>query len=179
MSTRYEELYRTTPHALGEANGDVMAFFEVREPLSVLDIGCGQGRDALAIARFGHRVHGVDISETGIAQMREEAEGNGLPVSGQVADIRSYVPDTTYDVLLIDRTLHMLPDGVERIAIFTRLLAASKPGGWLLLLDEPSNMAGFSEALDRDAATWRQLSNGTKREDRRPTTGMLFAQRAD
>ena len=179
MSTKYEELYRATPHALGEANPDVIAFFEGREPLRALDIGCGQGRDALAIARLGHQVHGVDISPAGIAQMRDEAAEDGLPVSGHVADIRSYAPDTAYDVLLIDRTLHMLPDEAERIAVFTRLLTALKRSGWLLLLDEPSNMAGFAAALDRDAATWRRLSAGRQREGRRPVTGILFAQRVE
>jgi len=34
---------------------------------SVLDLGCGQGRDALFIARMGHDVLGVDLSPTGIA----------------------------------------------------------------------------------------------------------------
>src|SRR5580698_1477798 len=34
------------------------------EPLSVLDAGCGQGTQAIALARLGHRVVGLDVSDT-------------------------------------------------------------------------------------------------------------------
>ena len=63
MATKHEEIYKTTPHALGDANNDVLAFFaKLDAGLVVLDVGCGQGRDALTRARAGHVVHGVDIA---------------------------------------------------------------------------------------------------------------------
>ena len=37
--------------------------------VSVLDLGCGQGRDALFIARRGHILLGVDAAQTGIKQI--------------------------------------------------------------------------------------------------------------
>ncbi|WP_409070426.1 class I SAM-dependent methyltransferase [Aliifodinibius sp. S!AR15-10] len=43
-----------------------------------MDFGCGQGRDALFIARMGHRVLGVDISKTGISQMLDEANRENI-----------------------------------------------------------------------------------------------------
>lgn len=39
----------------------------------MLDLGCGQGRDALLFARAGHRLLGVDVSSVGIEQMRATA----------------------------------------------------------------------------------------------------------
>ena len=89
MAYDYDKLYRETPHALGAANAHIAAFFEtIDTPVRVLDIGCGQGRDALPIARRGHRVVGVDISPAGIDDLIAAAAADGLDVTGYVADIR-------------------------------------------------------------------------------------------
>ena len=61
-----------------------MGFFENYdvECATVHDSGCGQGRDALFVARKGHSVLGVDKAQTGIEQMLEEAESEKLAVDG-------------------------------------------------------------------------------------------------
>ena len=56
----------------------------------MLDLGCGQGRDALFIARKGHAVVGVNISKTGVGQMLEDAKQEELDISGIVADVVCY-----------------------------------------------------------------------------------------
>jgi cyclopropane fatty-acyl-phospholipid synthase-like methyltransferase len=52
-----------------------------------LDVGCGQGRDALFIAIKGHRVVGMDISANGIRDLKDVASRENLPIEGIVADI--------------------------------------------------------------------------------------------
>lgn len=80
--TDYEKLYQESPNVCGPPFPEFEAFFERynKTQAKVLDLGCGQGRDALFIARMGHQVVGVDISKTGIAQMLEEAKQEGLEV---------------------------------------------------------------------------------------------------
>ena len=58
MAYDYDKLYRSTPRALGEPTELFVDFFkhQAEESLRVLDVGCGQGRDALFIARMGHCV---------------------------------------------------------------------------------------------------------------------------
>ena len=75
MSTNYEKLYQVERQALGEPTKAFVSFFKSLTPntLTVLDAGCGQGRDALFIARLGHQVTGIDISPTGIKQLLEDA----------------------------------------------------------------------------------------------------------
>ena len=178
MAIDYNTLYGNTPHAMGPANPDVVAFFQDRPPvLKVLDIGCGQGRDALAIADMGHSVHGIDLSSNGVSQML--AEAGDLPVTGEVGDIRDYQPTRMVDVLLIDRTLHMLPEAADRATVLTRLLDAVVPGGWLLLLDEPSNMAGLKAAIETHSTGWDIRFQGRPRRKGRPETGILFARLSD
>ncbi|MCK7614544.1 class I SAM-dependent methyltransferase [Roseibium sediminicola] len=169
MAYDYDELYRTTPYALGEPTGVIADFFKQLDAgsLSVLDIGCGQGRDALFLARMGHSVLGVDLSSHGIDQLLTDARREKLSIEGVVADLAQYCPDRMFDVVLIDRTLHMLNEA-ERHGALARLLNAVKSGGWLLIADERSNLPGFQNVLAEHGADWRPHT--AKR-------GYLFVQR--
>jgi hypothetical protein len=55
---------------------------------SILDVGCGPGRHALEFARRGHRVTGVDISETFIDVARAAAHKEDLAVDFERFDVR-------------------------------------------------------------------------------------------
>lgn len=155
MAYDYDALYETTPQALGEPTRIFVEFFERQKgvALRVLDIGCGQGRDALFIARLGHHVTGVDISVHGIRDLNETASRENLDVEGHAADIVSFVPEGVFDVILIDRTLHMLPEK-ERLDVFERLIGFVPKGGWVLIADERSNMQGFKQVIAASADTW-------------------------
>ena len=43
------------------------------EPLRILDVGCGSGTQAIAMARDGYHVTGIDISKTAVANARRRA----------------------------------------------------------------------------------------------------------
>ena len=58
------------------------------ECASIINLGYGQGRDALFIARKGRSVLGVDKAQTGIEQMLEEAESEKLAVVGVMLILR-------------------------------------------------------------------------------------------
>ena len=103
---------------------------------------------------MGHRVVGVDISPNGIRDLTNAAEKRGLPIQGVVADIKTYKPDGLFDVILIDRTLHML-DEVQRNAVLANLLGHVAPKGWVLIADEASNIPGFREVISVDKREWR------------------------
>lgn len=62
-----------------------------RIPLGpALDIGCGDGRNSLFLARCGFSVTGVDLSEAAIARLTQEANRQGLNLKAFVADVRAY-----------------------------------------------------------------------------------------
>lgn len=160
MACNYDELYGTTENALGEPTQVFVDFFQDHSKtqdgcrVRVLDIGCGQGRDALFIARLGHHVTGVDLSANGIRDLTQSAALEGLAVQGVVADITGFTPEGQFDVVLIDRTLHML-DEAPRLAVLSRLLDHVSDNGWLLIADERANMAGIKSVLQTHRATWK------------------------
>ena len=138
--TDYEKEYRQATDVCGDPFPEFIAFFEsATRPYTVLDLGCGQGRDALMAARFGHAVVGVDLAPTGISQMMAVAAAERLDVTGVVSDIEAYKPRTSFDVVILDRVLHMLPTVERRIAQLDRSSSLIRHGGFVLVADTRSN----------------------------------------
>ncbi|MFK7805130.1 MAG: class I SAM-dependent methyltransferase [Anaerolineae bacterium] len=79
-----------------------------------LDVGCGQGRDALMLARHGYGVTGIDSSEVGINQLTKKAQKEGLPINGIVADFYDYKFVEQYDLIVLDSILHFEKNDREK-----------------------------------------------------------------
>ena len=63
----------------GQPSSELVEFFKhhQKKHASVLDLDCGQGMDALFIARKGHTLPGVDAAQTGIKQiLKTSRSGN-------------------------------------------------------------------------------------------------------
>lgn len=101
---------------------------------NVLDIGCGQGRDAIPLAKLGYRVTGIDVSKLGIDQMLEKAKKLNLDIKGIVTDMFSFEIDKQYDIVLLDSMLHFEKnDKVKEIALIKRIENNLKKGGILCI----------------------------------------------
>lgn len=146
----YEALYRDTPDALGPPTARVLALIEEHIPIDahILDVGCGQGRDAVPLARRGYRVTGIDIASSGIVAINEIAAKERLPIRAEVADLADWQTAEKYDLILCDRTLHMLPKQV-RHAVFSRLIEATAKAGYLLVIDEKPNIEGLCAVIEK------------------------------
>lgn len=67
----------------------------------VLDIGAGQGRNSLFLARSGYAVEALEPSEVGLKQIKESSELENLPVFCSLGDISSFEPKTdSYSAVL-------------------------------------------------------------------------------
>jgi 2-polyprenyl-3-methyl-5-hydroxy-6-metoxy-1,4-benzoquinol methylase len=154
--TDYEKQYRKSRDVCGPPFPEFVKFFEHYEETcaKILDLGCGQGRDALLLARMGHHVLGVDISETGVSHMLEDAEREGLEVRGVVADVLEYEPSGAYDVVILDRVLHMFKDDGARTALLEKASAATKPGGFVLIADTPKHQDLIRSFFENHPEDW-------------------------
>lgn len=169
MPTDYDKVYQEKRHALGKPTKEFVAFFDAYDKpnADVLDIGCGQGRDALHIARRGHHVVGVDLSPTGIMQLLEDAQAEGLHIEGIVADLREYQPAGMFDVVVIDRTLHML-NAEAKLQVLERIGPIVRVDGFILIADEKSNLPTILAFFEADSIPWMTIKH---------VGGYLFIQR--
>ena len=115
--TDYDRRYDTEEYYWGllpnDICYDIMKILPPVKPYRVLDIGCGEGKDAVFLAKCGYAVTAFDISEQGIEKAKRLAKHNEVEVSFFKADILDYRLDTEYDIIFSSGVLHFIP-GTKR-----------------------------------------------------------------
>jgi tellurite methyltransferase len=108
----------------------------------VLDVGCGEGRNAIFLAEKGFAVEAFDLSEAGIEKAKRIAEAKGISVRFFVCNLGDYRFEQDFDVILSHGVLHLCEreirnkfieaaklhtatGGVNAIGIFTNRLPAA------------------------------------------------------
>lgn len=110
----YNTYYKTL-NLFGDPYPELIDFFRDYESKGkVLDIGCGQGRNAIALARLGYSVIGIDNSTVGIEQMNAIAKAESLKMNGFVEDIYTYDAYADIDIVLLDSMFHFEKRDKER-----------------------------------------------------------------
>lgn len=98
----WNETYRESGSIDLEPNQLLVETVHGRTPGKALDVGMGQGRNALFLASQGWDVTGVDLSDEGIRQAEATAKAAGLTLHTEVADIDTWDWGTaTYDVVAL------------------------------------------------------------------------------
>jgi len=115
-------------------------------PGRALDLACGEGRNALALARRGFRVTAVDFSAVALGRLETFARELGLDVSTVRADLRTFLIDPPSAELVVLANFH--PPRPERIAIYSGLGAALVPGGTLFIIGHHRDSLGISGPPD-------------------------------
>ena len=131
----WDERYRSAPalwsrrvnRSLADEAADLV-------PGHALDLGGGEGADALWLAERGWSVTAVDVSSVALARAAEQAATRGADLAERItwrqADLRSWAPDEPYD-LVSAQFLHLPPDDLR--GLLARLAGCVRPGGTLLV----------------------------------------------
>ncbi len=129
MTTPYDKYYQKEK-LFGDPFGEVIAFFSQQSKKGkVLDLGCGQGRNAIALARLGYSVLGLDISRVGIEQLNKIAQLENINLTGKVEDIYSLRDFTGFDFLLLDSMFHFnKKDLAKETRFINNIMESINPG---------------------------------------------------
>jgi tellurite methyltransferase len=110
--TIYEEEYKIPEYYWGiEPSKMCLSILGLLPPtrhLRLLDIGCGEGKDAVFFARNGYDVTAFDISDAGIEKAKRLADKAGVNINLFKADVLDFRLNTNYDILFSSGVLHYI-----------------------------------------------------------------------
>jgi SAM-dependent methyltransferase len=114
----------------GQPNGRLVDEVADLTPGRALDVGCGEGADAIWLARRGWIVTAIDVSDVAVGRAREAAELAGATVEWMCGDaLQTPFPSRSFD--LVSMQYPALPNVAGEAAVRT-LLDTVRPGGLLL-----------------------------------------------
>ncbi|GAA1107028.1 SAM-dependent methyltransferase [Streptomyces javensis] len=148
--TYWNDIYAARPAATSpRPNACLTATVTGMPPGDVLDLGCGDGGDALWLAGRGWLVTAVDVSSVAVGRLTRLAAEAGLTdrLAAHHHDLRTSFPAGAFD-LVCAHYLHT-PLDLDRTAVLRTAAHALRPGGCLLVVDHGST-APWSWTRDPD-----------------------------
>ncbi|MCA1707210.1 MAG: methyltransferase domain-containing protein [Actinobacteria bacterium] len=140
----WDERYRShTAVWSGRPNPQLVAETEDLTPGTALDVGCGEGADAIWLASRGWQVTAVDFATTALRRGAAHAQARGAGVTARIRWVRADLtiwapPEEPFD--LVSAQFMHLP-AAPREALLRRLAASVSPGGTLLIVGHhPSDL---------------------------------------
>ncbi len=133
----YDAGYRACPCFWGREPGSLVKLLArilpTLDELSVLDAGCGEGKNAAYLALRGARVRAVDVSQHAISNARSawsEVEG----ISWEVGDIRTLeTTQSGYEVVIAYGLLHCMRSERDIETVVENLKSSTKSGGHFVM----------------------------------------------
>lgn len=138
----WDERYSSSPSLWsGHVNAVVRDETAGLAPGRALDVGCGEGGDALWLAERGWSVLGVDVSQVAVERAAARAAAVGLTdrVAFEVRDLMTWTPPAaTYDLVSVS-FVHLPSD--DRRAVYAALAGSVAVGGvFLVAAHHPSDI---------------------------------------
>jgi tellurite methyltransferase len=130
----------------------------------VLDLGVGEGRNALIFAMQGYEVTGIDSAPTAIARCLERAQSMNLAFEGMVGDIREAPMQVDSLSLVISTMTLQFMKYSESKALLERVCAALKPGGFVYLTVFSTEDPGLERSkaklteIEKNSFFWEHLN---------------------
>jgi SAM-dependent methyltransferase len=98
-----------------------------RAPGCALDVGAGEGADAIRLAMLGYEVDAVEVSPVAAEKIARFAAEAGVKVNVILADASVFLPSGPYDVVICNGVLHYVAD---KAGLIDAMKAATAPGGF-------------------------------------------------
>ena len=140
----WDERYRSAQRVWsGNPNPQLVAEVAERPPGRALDVGCGEGADAIWLARRGWSVVAADISGVALERAAQHARDTDQSAAARIewrrVDLLVHPPEASSFDLVSAQFMQLPPE--LRTALFTSLAAATRNGGMLLVVGHhPSDL---------------------------------------
>ncbi|CAN7393440.1 class I SAM-dependent methyltransferase [Trinickia sp. LjRoot230] len=145
----------TREHDVAQNIAALLRHIDVEPPFTILDFGCGPGRDLKVFTALGHQAVGLDGAECFVSMAREET---GCDV-WQQDFLQLDLPAARFDGVFANASLFHVPNQALP-TVLRQLHATLKPGG-VLFSSNPrgANQEGWSQGrygVFHDLEAWRR-----------------------
>lgn len=153
----WNDIYQGTTADYQPPDAHLLTIVEGLRPGAALDVGCGAGGLAVALAQRGWDVTGIDLAPRAIAAARAVARARDVAATFEVADASTWQPARTFDLVI---SSFALPDDrATRAPAFAMMRAALAPGGTVLIKDFDAAMARLPEFGPFELVTLEELES--------------------
>ncbi|MFE0463980.1 class I SAM-dependent methyltransferase [Kitasatospora sp. NPDC058965] len=137
----------------GKVNPVFAGIVEPLAPGRALDLGCGEGADAVWLARHGWQVDAVDVSATALERAAGHAGETGTAdrIAFHQVDLVEEFPEGRFD--LVSAQFLQSPLEFPRAGVLRRAFAALNPGGLLLVVDHAAGPPWSEHAHEMEFPT--------------------------
>jgi SAM-dependent methyltransferase len=153
--TSFDGAYRAEEGYFGSHPEPILAghLDALDDGVRVLDIGCGQGRNALFLARTGFPVDALDPSPVAIQQVAKAAGDRDLPIRTILGTFQDLTPaNAGYGAVLAFGLIPLL-SRTEIIALVGAVTSALRSGGLVFV----TAFGTWDPAYPRHASQWREV----------------------
>jgi tellurite methyltransferase len=160
----WESSYRSNEQSstFGAPSSEIVELAGVMpEPADVLDLGCGDGRNALYLAEQGHLVTAVDVSEAAIHKLSRSAQEASISINAEIQDMRRYDFQQDFDLIIAHGSLHLIPRP-DWATLIARIKKHTRAGGHNIVavftdvLPPPEDLKPFQVGLFREHELFEQ-----------------------
>jgi 2-polyprenyl-3-methyl-5-hydroxy-6-metoxy-1,4-benzoquinol methylase len=131
----YKDMWRSViPAELTPREVDFMLqYFNLQPGNKILDMMCGYGRHAIALAKKGMQVMAVDNLSDYIKEIKQAAEKENLSITAVQANVTDYEPDDLFDLAICMGNSLNFFNGADALKILRNISSHLKKGGHLLV----------------------------------------------
>ncbi len=158
----WEETFSDKPDMFGEALSEparrAIDLLQRKNKKVILELGCGQGRDTLHLARSGFKVTAADYTDAAVEAIREKARVAGIPehVTAVKQDVRQPLAfaDESFDACYSHMLYHMALTTPELERLSREIWRLLKPGGLNIFTVRHTEDPHYGRGIHRGEDMW-------------------------
>lgn len=155
----FDEMYNDNIDMFGHPYRELQNYF-IKYPIkgTLLDLGCGQGRDSIFLASIGYQVTAVDNSEVGVKQMMNTALKKKLKIDSIIGDVLKLKLKKKFDIILFDMLLHSF-EKFKQIELLNKYFSYLNENGIIcIVFPEDMTSTHFTNIFESLPYDWKMLN---------------------
>lgn len=149
----YDDLYSGEEYVFGGEKGEphrlVAEAVRLMSPGKALDIGAGEGRNAIFLAKSGFSVEATDISSVGLSKIQARAKKEGVDVRTRAVDLTVEPIEGTFKLIVLSFVSHHLSK-TEALKLIGAMKEHIEPGGLNVIMMFTREGDFFKDKPDTD-----------------------------